>query len=258
MSILVVAASAGFAVEWIRLNESSAFPYRGGFFLADVMVGLVILGVRAGAHRAPRPGAGLPPAGLHREDLLRPLPVALAGDPGDDLGPGGRGGLAALPAPLGGGLRAGRALLQAGRAAHPPGRHPVVAGLGVHPPGRRRSPPACCCSPPPPPPPRRCRRESPVSPRSQHQQLAAAGAFGTNPVRFALLGDSMATTLIVGLNVHPQTLGHPASLHPHRPRLRPRPRPADQRVGERRDPPPPGARAGRPSGRSTSGPSTPR
>ncbi len=40
-----VAGAAVFATEWIRLNASSAFPYVGGFFMADVAVALVILGV---------------------------------------------------------------------------------------------------------------------------------------------------------------------------------------------------------------------
>ena len=38
-------ALAGFALEWSRLTFSSGFPYRGGFFLADTLTAVVILGV---------------------------------------------------------------------------------------------------------------------------------------------------------------------------------------------------------------------
>jgi peptidoglycan/LPS O-acetylase OafA/YrhL len=44
-SWLVIGAALVFAWEWSRINDSPSFPYRGGFLVADVMVGLVILGV---------------------------------------------------------------------------------------------------------------------------------------------------------------------------------------------------------------------
>ena len=45
LSWMVVAAAAVFAWEWVRITGNASFPYRGGFLLADVMVGLVIVGV---------------------------------------------------------------------------------------------------------------------------------------------------------------------------------------------------------------------
>ena len=44
-SLAAVAAAAVFAFEWSRITNSSSLPYRGGFLLADVMVGVVIVGV---------------------------------------------------------------------------------------------------------------------------------------------------------------------------------------------------------------------
>ena len=53
MSLLVVVAMAGFTVEWTRLTTNSAMLYRGGFLLGDVLVGLVILGVVQVPHGLP-------------------------------------------------------------------------------------------------------------------------------------------------------------------------------------------------------------
>jgi peptidoglycan/LPS O-acetylase OafA/YrhL len=44
-SLATVAAAAVFGFEWSRITNSSALPYRGGFLLADIMVGIVIVGV---------------------------------------------------------------------------------------------------------------------------------------------------------------------------------------------------------------------
>ena len=44
-SLAVLVAAAVFAFEWWRDGNGSALPYRGGFLLADVMVGVVIVGV---------------------------------------------------------------------------------------------------------------------------------------------------------------------------------------------------------------------
>jgi peptidoglycan/LPS O-acetylase OafA/YrhL len=43
--VVGILAIAGFALEWSRLTERSGFPYQGGFFLADSLVAMVILGV---------------------------------------------------------------------------------------------------------------------------------------------------------------------------------------------------------------------
>ncbi len=45
LSTMAVAAAAVFAVEWTRINNSSDLTYKGGFFVADLMVALVICGV---------------------------------------------------------------------------------------------------------------------------------------------------------------------------------------------------------------------
>ena len=44
-SSMAVVAVAVFVWEWSKINGSASLPYRGGFLLADVMVGLVIVGV---------------------------------------------------------------------------------------------------------------------------------------------------------------------------------------------------------------------
>ncbi|HWD50983.1 MAG TPA: acyltransferase, partial [Acidimicrobiales bacterium] len=44
-SLATVAAAAVFAFEWSRITNSSSLPYRGGFLLADLMVGVIIVGV---------------------------------------------------------------------------------------------------------------------------------------------------------------------------------------------------------------------
>jgi peptidoglycan/LPS O-acetylase OafA/YrhL len=44
-SLAVLAAATVFVFEWWRDGNGSALPYRGGFLLADVMVGVVIVGV---------------------------------------------------------------------------------------------------------------------------------------------------------------------------------------------------------------------
>ena len=44
-SWLAVAAAVVFVWEWSKINSGPSFPYRGGFLLVDMMVGLVILGV---------------------------------------------------------------------------------------------------------------------------------------------------------------------------------------------------------------------
>ncbi|HVB92851.1 MAG TPA: acyltransferase family protein [Acidimicrobiales bacterium] len=44
-SLAIVVAAAVFGFEWSRITDSSSLPYRGGFLLADLMVGVVIVGV---------------------------------------------------------------------------------------------------------------------------------------------------------------------------------------------------------------------
>jgi len=45
MSVVATVGALGFAVEFARLGSASAFAFRGGFLLADLLVALVILGV---------------------------------------------------------------------------------------------------------------------------------------------------------------------------------------------------------------------
>jgi peptidoglycan/LPS O-acetylase OafA/YrhL len=45
LSWMAVAAAAVFAFEWTKIGGASALPYRGGFLLADLMVGVVVVGV---------------------------------------------------------------------------------------------------------------------------------------------------------------------------------------------------------------------
>jgi peptidoglycan/LPS O-acetylase OafA/YrhL len=60
-SWLAVVAAAVFVWEWSTINGSSSFPFRGGFLLADVMVGLVIVGVTRAPLGLPSRILSLPP-----------------------------------------------------------------------------------------------------------------------------------------------------------------------------------------------------
>ena len=61
-----------------------------------------------------------------------------------------------------------------------------------------------------------------VMPTAERQALTAAGAFTTHPVRFLLVGDSLAFTLAVGLNVAVRHQVRRPSHRQDRARLRPR------------------------------------
>ncbi len=61
LAALTVAAAAGFAAVWVGAGVSSAFVFRGGFFLADVLVALVILGVVAASRTLPARALGWRP-----------------------------------------------------------------------------------------------------------------------------------------------------------------------------------------------------
>jgi len=201
MSALVVGASLGFAVEWIRLNESSAFPYRGGFLLADLLVGAVILGVVQAPTGWPARALGWRPLvyigtisyGLY----LWHWPVIL-------VMTSARVGVVGWPLFL---ARSAVAFLLAAASAkfvELPIRRgairswrawvvtPVVAGLTAAVILLATTTPTA-----------EAVSTDPATGLStaQHQQLVAAGAFSGHPVRFMLLGDSMATTLGEGLYV---------------------------------------------------------
>jgi peptidoglycan/LPS O-acetylase OafA/YrhL len=45
LSVMAIAATGVFALEWVAINSSQDIVYQGGFLLADVMVALVIWGV---------------------------------------------------------------------------------------------------------------------------------------------------------------------------------------------------------------------
>jgi peptidoglycan/LPS O-acetylase OafA/YrhL len=198
MSWLVVAGAVVFAVEWIRLNEASAFPYRGGFLLADLMVGVVILGCVQAPHGLParmlawRPlvYTGKISYGLY----LWHWPVIL-------VMTSARTGLHGWPLVLArtavafgfaaassrfvelpirrGAIRSWRAWVLTPLAA---GAVAAVVLVATTAPAAEALPDAGTGLTP-----------------ALRQQLVASGAFTTSPVRFMLLGDSMATTLAIGL-----------------------------------------------------------
>jgi peptidoglycan/LPS O-acetylase OafA/YrhL len=203
-SILVVLAAAGFAVEWMRLNESSAFPYLGGFLLADILVALVILGVvqaprellaRALSWR-PLTYIGQVSYGLYlwHWPVILVVNEARTGLTGWPLFlvrsvisfgfavasaklveiPIRRGAIRSWRAwiltPVAAGVAA--AVLLLATTAPPAAALPVNAATGLT--------------------------------SAQHQQLVAAKAFTTNPVRFMLFGDSIGLTMEIGLSYHAQ------------------------------------------------------
>ena len=153
------------------------------------------------AEGADRPGAGHPATGPARDHLLwrvslalpglhlrrpRPDPYHRAGparDPlRDDRGPR-RGQL-----PPGGAAGDVRDLLALGAIDHPGARPDGGHGCG----GRR---PARWCRPPPPhASPRPC-------PPPSTRRWPGHGAFSTHPIRFYLVGDSLAVTMGIGLEV---------------------------------------------------------
>jgi peptidoglycan/LPS O-acetylase OafA/YrhL len=199
MSLLVVAAATGFAVEWIRLNESSGFPYRGGFLLCDVLVDLVILGVVQAPAGLPARVLGWRPLAyigqisyglyLWHWPVILTLTAARTGLVGWQLFglrsltsfvlavlsshfveiPIRRGAIRSWKAwvvtPLAAGATAAIVLLATTAPAAVAVPVSASTGLSV----------------------------------AEHQQLAAANAFTTDPVRFMLFGDSMALTLEIGL-----------------------------------------------------------
>ena len=199
MSWLVVGGAVVFAVEWIRLNETSAFPYRGGFLLADLMVGVVILGCVQAPTGLPARMLGWRPLvwigkisyGLY----LWHWPVIL-------VMTSARTGLQGWP------LFLARSAVAVGFAAASstfvelPIRRgairswrawvvtPVAAGVTAALVLLATTAPAAEAVAP---------SAGTGLSAAQHQQLVAAGAFTTSPVRFMLLGDSMATTLAIGL-----------------------------------------------------------
>jgi peptidoglycan/LPS O-acetylase OafA/YrhL len=202
MSTLVVVAALGFALEWIRLNASSAFPYRGGFFLADVFVGLVILGVVQASR-------GLPARILSNRPLvyigkvsyglyLWHWPVIL-------VMTSARVGLVGWPLFLLRSLTAFAFAVASSKFVELPIRKgairswrawvftPLAAGataaivlFATVTPTAEALPPTTGTG------------ISPVL----HRKLDAAQAFAADPVRFALFGDSMGVTLEQGLEVH--------------------------------------------------------
>jgi peptidoglycan/LPS O-acetylase OafA/YrhL len=198
MSWLVVGAALGFAAEWIRLNESSGFPYRGGFLLADVLVGVVILGVVQAPAGLPARVLGWRPLvyvgtisyGLYLWHwpvilVMTSARVGVVGWPLFLLRSAVAFVLAAASArfvelPIrAGAIRSWRAWVLTPLAA---GLTAAVILLATTPVAEAEAPdPGTGLSP------------------ALHQQLVASGAFGDHPVRFMLLGDSMATTLGEGL-----------------------------------------------------------
>ncbi|HVB92867.1 MAG TPA: acyltransferase family protein [Acidimicrobiales bacterium] len=210
MSVLVVAALAGFGLEWARLTESSGFPYRGGFLLADLLVGLVILGVV----QAP---AGLP------SRIMGWRPIAYTGRISYGLYlwhwpiiltlTGARTGLTGWPLFLvrsaitfvfaaasarfvenpirRGSIRSWKAWVMTPAAA---GATAAVVLLAT------ASPAATATA---------AGASAPASsatgiPAHELAQLDTAHAFTTDPVRFMFLGDSIAVTLAIGLEVNSQ------------------------------------------------------
>jgi len=198
MSILVVAAAAGFAVEWIRLTEKSSFPYRGGFLVCDVLVALVILGVVQAPRGIPARVLGWRPLAyigkisyglyLWHWPVILTLTDARTGLVGWQLFglrsitsfalavvsshfvevPIRRGAIRSWAAwvatPLAAGATAAMVLLA---TTVPAVAVPVSSSTGLS--------------------------------AAEHQQLVVANAFTTDPVRFMMIGDSMGATLQAGL-----------------------------------------------------------
>jgi peptidoglycan/LPS O-acetylase OafA/YrhL len=203
-SALTLVAALAFGVVWSRLNESSAFPYRGGFLLADVLAALVILGVVQAPRELvarvlswrPLTYLGQISYGLYLWHLpvflvLNQARVGLTGWPlfgvrsavsfAFAVGsaklveiPIRRGALrswrAWLATPLAVGATAGVLLLAT--TAVPAVALPVNGSTGLT--------------------------------GTQTQQLVATKAFTTNPIRFMLFGDSVALTLGFGLSYRSQ------------------------------------------------------
>jgi peptidoglycan/LPS O-acetylase OafA/YrhL len=205
-SVLVMVAAAGFAVEWVRLNESSAFPYRGGFLLADLLVGLVILGVVQAPERLLARALGWRPLtyigqvsyGLY----LWHWPVILVVNES-------RTGLTGWPLFL---LRSiisfGFAVASAKLVEIPIRRGairswkawvltPVAAGAAAAVLLLATTAPAAVAIPV---------NSATGLTHTQHQQLLAANAFTTNPVRFMLFGDSIGLTTAIGLSYQAQQI----------------------------------------------------
>ena len=199
MSMLVVAAAAGFGIEWIRLTESSGFPYRGGFLVCDVLVALVILGVVQAPRGIPARVLGWRPLAyigkvsyglyLWHWPVILTLTAGRTGLVGWQLF-GLRSvtsfGLAVLSShfvevPIRrGAVRSWTAWIATPLAA---GATAAIVLLAT-------TAPAAVADP--------------VSPSTglsaaEHQQLAATQAFTTNPIRFMMFGDSMGSTLQLGL-----------------------------------------------------------
>ncbi len=204
MSILVAAAAAGFAIEWIRLNESSAFPYRGGFLLADTMIALVILGVVQAPRGLPGRVLGWRPLtyvgqisyGLYLWHwpiflVLNESRTGLTGWPLFVVRSVVSFGFAVASAKLieipirRGAIRSWRAWLFTPLAV---GATSGVLLLATTAPAAEALPVDA----------------STGLTAAQHQQLTDAKAFTTNPVRFMLFGDSIGLTLGVGLSYRSQ------------------------------------------------------
>jgi peptidoglycan/LPS O-acetylase OafA/YrhL len=205
MSVLVVAALAGFALEWTRLTESSGFPYRGGFLLADVLVGLVILGVVQAPFSLPARVMGWRPIaytgrisyGLY----LWHWPIILTLT-------GARTGLTGWSLFL---VRTAITYVFAAASArfveNPIRRGsirswkawvmtPVAAGATAAVVLLATVSPAATAS--------AATNSATGIPGTELAQLDTAHAFTTDPVRFMFLGDSIAVTLAIGLEVRSQ------------------------------------------------------
>ena len=134
-----IVGAAGAILIWVLTDETSSFPYSGGFFLVGLCTASVILAaVGRAAQRGAAPPLGLPRA-LRRPHFVRHLHLALATLPLDQPPAHRARRLPPLLRAGAGHARRRRAVLPPGRAADPHGHlPPSVAGLGGGARGRRR------------------------------------------------------------------------------------------------------------------------
>ncbi len=206
LAVLTVAAAGGFAAVWVRAGVSAAFVFRGGFFLADVLVALVIFGVVAAPRAVPARALGWRPLAyigtISYSLYLWHWPVFLVVNTARTGLSGWQ--LFALRSLIAGAIAAAsthfielpirRGTFRSWRiwAVTPVAVVAAVAAIL----GGTVVPAAASVA-------------SPTTGLTvaQSQALAGRGAFGRSPTKFLLLGDSQALTLGIGLSVDDQRWG---------------------------------------------------
>ena len=127
LGVLAAGAVLVLAWAWTHADGGDSWLYRGGLAGLAVAVAVVLAHVDAGAAWLAGSAAGPRPAGAPRPDLVRRVPLALAGLHRGQRGSDRDAGCGAVRAALPDHPHAGDALLRAGRAARPEPRCRVAS-----------------------------------------------------------------------------------------------------------------------------------